>query len=430
MSHHFSPPDKPLTRNIRPEHAPLPIDEYERAGGYQAVRKALKQMSPEEVVGAVKDAGLRGRGGAGFPTGVKWGLTASGEGVPAQKYVVANGDEMEPGTFKDRLLLEGDPHQFIEGMIIAGYANGASVGYAFVRGEYFLAHERLCTAIAEAHKRGYLGKNLFGSGFDFELILHTSAGRYICGEETALISALEGQRAVPRFKPPFPGQSGLFGKPTVVNNIETLCNVPHIILYGSDWFKGLSNCADGGTKLYGASGKLKHPGTWELPMGTTAREILEEHGGGLRAGLHLQCWLPGGASTDFLLPEHLDTPMDYDSIAKVGSRMGTGQMIVLDDQVELLGALKNLMHFFAQESCGWCTPCRDGLPWAEQMVGDLRLGLGRAEDIATLQQLTRWLGPGRTFCAHAPGAMEPLQSALKFFKPVFEQAAGQRKEAS
>ena len=430
MSHHFSPPDKPLTRNIRPEHAPLPIDEYERAGGYQAVRKALKQMSPEEVVGAVKDAGLRGRGGAGFPTGVKWGLTASGEGVPAQKYVVANGDEMEPGTFKDRLLLEGDPHQFIEGMIIAGYANGASVGYAFVRGEYFLAHERLTTAIAEAHKRGYLGKNLFGSGFDFELILHTSAGRYICGEETALISALEGQRAVPRFKPPFPGQSGLFGKPTVVNNIETLCNVPHIILYGSDWFKGLSNCADGGTKLYGASGKLKHPGTWELPMGTTAREILEEHGGGLRAGLHLQCWLPGGASTDFLLPEHLDTPMDYDSIAKVGSRMGTGQMIVLDDQVELLGALKNLMHFFAQESCGWCTPCRDGLPWAEQVVGDLQLGRGRAEDIATLQQLTRWLGPGRTFCAHAPGAMEPLQSALKFFKPVFEQAAGQRKEAS
>ena len=430
MSHHFSPPDKPLTRNIRPEHAPLPIDEYERAGGYQAVRKALKQMSPEEVVGAVKDAGLRGRGGAGFPTGVKWGLTASGEGVPAQKYVVANGDEMEPGTFKDRLLLEGDPHQFIEGMIIAGYANGASKGYAFIRGEYFLAHERLTTGIAEAHKRGYLGKNLFGSGFDFELILHTSAGRYICGEETALISALEGQRAVPRFKPPFPGQSGLFGKPTVVNNIETLCNVPHIILFGSDWFKGLSNCADGGTKLYGASGKLKHPGTWELPMGTTAREILEEHAGGLRAGLHLQCWLPGGASTDFLLPEHLDTPMDYDSIAKAGSRMGTGQMIVLDDQVELLGALKNLMHFFAQESCGWCTPCRDGLPWAEQMVGDLQLGRGRAEDIATLQQLTRWLGPGRTFCAHAPGAMEPLQSALKFFKPVFEQAAGQRKEAS
>ena len=430
MSHHFSPPDNPLTRNIRPEHAPLPIDEYERAGGYQAVRKALKQLSPEEVVGAVKNAGLRGRGGAGFPTGVKWGLTASGEGVPAQKYVVANGDEMEPGTFKDRLLLEGDPHQFIEGMIIAGYANGASIGYAFIRGEYFLAHERLATAIAEAHKRGYLGKNLFGSGFGFELILHTSAGRYICGEETALISALEGQRAVPRFKPPFPGQSGLFGKPTVVNNIETLCNVPHIVLYGADWFKGLSKCDDGGTKLYGASGKLKHPGTWELPMGTSAREILEEHAGGLRAGLHLQCWLPGGASTDFLLPEHLDTPMDYDSIAKAGSRMGTGQMIVLDDQVELLGALKNLMHFFAQESCGWCTPCRDGLPWAEQMVGDLQLGRGRAEDIATLQQLTRWLGPGRTFCAHAPGAMEPLQSALKFFKPVFEQAAGQRREAN
>ena len=429
MSHHFSPPDKPLTRNIRPEHAPLPIDEYERAGGYQAVRKALKQMAADEVVAAVKEAGLRGRGGAGFPTGVKWGLTASGEGAPTQKYVVANGDEMEPGTFKDRLLVEGDPHQFIEGMIIAGYANGASKGYAFIRGEYFLVHERLQRAIDEAHARGYLGKNLFGSGFDFELILHTSAGRYICGEETALISALEGKRAVPRFKPPFPGQSGLFGKPTVVNNVETLCNVPHIILYGADWFKGLSKCADGGTKLYGASGKLKHPGTWELPLGTPARELLEEHAGGLRAGLHLQCWLPGGASTDFLLPEHLDTQMDYDSIGKAGSRMGTGQMIVLDDQTELLGALKNLMHFFAQESCGWCTPCRDGLPWAEQLVDDLRLGRGEVEDVATLQQITRLLGPGRTFCAHAPGAMEPLQSAIKFFRPVFDQAAGVTQEA-
>lgn len=424
MSHHFSPPDNPLTRNIRPEHAPLPIDEYERAGGYQAVRKALKQMAADEVVAAVKDAGLRGRGGAGFPTGVKWGLTASGPDAPAQKYVVANGDEMEPGTFKDRLLLEGDPHQFIEGMILAGYANGASVGYAFVRGEYFLAHERLNKAIAEARRRGYLGRNLLGSGFDFELILHTSAGRYICGEETALISALEGKRAVPRFKPPFPGQSGLFGKPTVVNNIETLCNVPHIILYGADWFKGLSRCADGGTKLYGASGKLKHPGTWELPLGTPARELLEEHAGGLRAGLHLQCWLPGGASTDFLLAEHLDTPMDYDSIGKAGSRMGTGQMIVLDDQCDLLGAVKNLMHFFAQESCGWCTPCRDGLPWAEQLVEDLRIGRGEAADVATLQQITRLLGPGRTFCAHAPGAMEPLQSAIKFFRPVFDKAAG------
>ena len=426
MSHHFSPPDKPLTRNIRPEHVPLPIDEYERAGGYQAVRTALKQMSPEEVVGAVKDAGLRGRGGAGFPTGVKWGLTASGEGVPAQKYVVANGDEMEPGTFKDRLLLEGDPHQFIEGMIIAGYAIGATIGYAFVRGEYFLAHERLRKAIAEAKARGYLGRDILGIGFDFELHLHTSAGRYICGEETALISALEGKRAVPRAKPPFPGQSGLFGKPTVVNNIETLCNVPHILQFGSDWFRGLSACGDGGTKLYGVSGKVRHPGCWELPMGTTAREIVEEHGGGMRAGVHLKAWLPGGASTDFLLPEHLDLAMDYDTIGKAGSRMGTGNIMVFDDQLDMLGAQRNLQHFFAQESCGWCTPCRDGLPYVESVLADLQAGRGRPGDVQVLHEATRLLGPGRTFCAHAPGAMEPLQSALKFFKEDFESPVPRR----
>ncbi len=420
MSQKFSPPDKPLTDRIRPDHSPFDVAEYERAGGYQALRKALRTMGPEEVVGLVKDAGLRGRGGAGFPTGVKWGMVPHGADAPAQKYLIANGDEMEPGTFKDRLLLEGDPHQFIEGMVIAAYAIGASVGYLFLRGEYVLAAQRCRQAIAEARQRGLLGRNIKGTGFDFELHLHTSAGRYICGEETALINSLEGKRAVPRAKPPFPTVAGLFGKPTVVNNVETICNVPHIVQFGPDWYKGLSKTANGGTKLYGVSGKVTHPGAWEMPMGTSAREIIEGQAGGLRAGLKLRGFLPGGASTDFLTPEHLDTPMDYDAIAKAGSRMGTGTIIVLDDQTSLVGALRNLEHFFAQESCGWCTPCRDGLPWTEKLLIEIEAGRGRPGDLELLAQQTRLLGPGRTFCAHAPGAMEPVQSALKHFRAELE----------
>ncbi len=421
MSQKFSPPDKPLTDRIRPEHEPFDVAEYTRAGGYQALRHALRTMAPSEVVGAVKDSGLRGRGGAGFPTGVKWGMVPHGPDAPAQKYLIANGDEMEPGTFKDRLLLEGDPHQFVEGMVIAAYAIGASVGYLFLRGEYVLAAQRVGKAIAEAQHRGLLGKNIKGTGFDFELHLHTSAGRYICGEETALINALEGKRAVPRAKPPFPTVAGLFGKPTVVNNVETICNVPHIINFGSDWYKGLSRTANGGSKLYGASGKVVHPGAWELPMGTSAREIIDEHAGGMRAGLKLRGFLPGGASTDFLTAEHLDVPMDYDAIAQAGSRMGTGTMIVLDDQTSVVGMVRNLEHFFAQESCGWCTPCRDGIPWAEKILIDIEQGRGRPGDIERLELQTRLLGPGRTFCAHAPGAMEPLQSALKYFREDFQR---------
>ncbi len=417
------PPDKPLTDRIRPEHPPYGLADYERHGGYQGLRAALK-MGPQDVTGLVKGAGLRGRGGAGFPTGVKWGLVPMGESArPGQKYIVANGDEMEPGTFKDRLLLEGDPLQFIEGITIGGYAIGASVGYVFLRAEYVEAAQALRKAMQECHARNLLGRNILGSGFDFELYLHTSAGRYICGEETALISSLEGKRAIPRAKPPFPATAGLFGKPTVVNNIETLCNVPHIVHYGADWFRGLSASKDGGTKIYGASGRLRHPGAWELPMGTTVREILEGHAGGMRAGLTLRGFLPGGASTDFLTAEHLDVPMDFDSIAKAGSRLGTGTMIVLDDQTDVVAMVRNLEMFFARESCGWCTPCRDGLPWTEKILAGLVAGQGRPADLELLRQQTRLLGPGRTFCAHAPGAMEPLQSALRHFRADFERAA-------
>ena len=409
--------------------SPLTLAEYQKHGGTEGLRAALK-LQPQDVTAQVKNAGLRGRGGAGFPTGVKWGLVPMGDTAPKQKYIVANGDEMEPGTFKDRLLLERDAQQFIEGMVIGGYAIQASVGYVFLRNEYFEAAENLRRNIAEWYAAGLLGDNVLGSGFKFDLYLHTSAGRYICGEETALISSLEGKRAIPRAKPPFPAQSGLFGKPTVVNNIETISNVPHLLHYGADWFRALSKCKDAGTKLYGASGKVKKPGTWELPMGTTARELLEVHAGGMRDGLKLKAWLPGGASTDFLLPEHLDLPMDFDSIGKAGSRMGTGQMIVLDDQTSLLGMVRNLEKFFAQESCGWCTPCRDGLPWTVKLLDGLVAGRGRPADIALLTQQTKLLGPGRTFCAHAPGAMEPLQSALKYFRSEFEAGIARQEKAA
>jgi NADH-quinone oxidoreductase subunit F len=409
---------KPLTHNIRLDR-PLGLKEFEAAGGYTALRKAIKEMTPQEVQTKVKEANLRGRGGAGFPTGVKWSLIPMGPDAGA-KYMVCNADEMEPGTFKDRLLMEGDPHTMIESMIVAGYAIQATTGYIFLRGEYTVAADRLTMAIMDARSKGYLGKNILGTGWSYDVHVHTGAGRYICGEETALINSLEGRRANPRYKPPFPQISGLWGRPTIVNNVETLYNVPHIVNRGSEWFKGLSKVKDGGTKLYGVSGRVKKPGCWELPFGTTVREILEEHAGGMQDGLKLKAWLPGGASTDFLTDQHLDLAMDFDTIAKAGSRMGTGLLTIVDDQQNMVSVVRNLEEFFSRESCGWCTPCRDGLPWSVRILKALEEGRGAPGDLETLEQMTKWLGPGRTFCAHAPGAMEPLQSALKYFRSEFE----------
>ncbi len=414
----MSPETHPLTHNIRLDR-PLGLKEFEAAGGYSALKKAIKEMTPAEVQTKVKEANLRGRGGAGFPTGVKWSLIPMGPDA-GPKYMVCNADEMEPGTFKDRLLMEGDPHQMIESMIVAGYAIQATTGYIFLRGEYVVAADRLTMAIMDARSKGYLGKNILGSGWNYDVHVHTGAGRYICGEETALINSLEGRRANPRYKPPFPQISGLWGKPTIVNNVETLYNVPHIVNRGSEWFKGLSKVKDGGTKLYGVSGRVKKPGCWELPFGTTVREILEEHAGGMQDGLKLKAWLPGGASTDFLTDQHLDLAMDFDTIAKAGSRMGTGLLTVVDDKQNMVSVVRNLEEFFSRESCGWCTPCRDGLPWSVRILKALEEGRGTADDLHTLEQMTKWLGPGRTFCAHAPGAMEPLQSALKYFRSEFE----------
>ena len=413
--------EKPLTKNIRVGAPPLDRQAYERAGGYQAIRKALLQMKPAEVTQVVKDSNLRGRGGAGFPTGMKWSFVPMGEDAPHPKYLITNADEMEPGTFKDRVLLEGDPHQMIESLIVSAYAIQADVAYIFIRWAYKLASERLEKALFEAYQAGYLGKNILGSGYDLEIHIHSSAGRYMCGEETGLLNSMEGKRANPRTKPPFPQTSGLWGKPTIVNNVETLCNVPHIINYGAQWFKDLSHTDDGGTKIYGASGKVNKPGAWELPMGTTLREILEEHAGGMRPGLKFRGALPGGASTDFLVEDHLDVKMDFTNVQEAGSRLGTGTIIVLDDQTCPVGMVENLEYFFAQESCGWCTPCRDGLPWTAKLLNAIENGMGEPGDLEKLAHHAKYLGPGLTFCALAPGAMEPLQSALKFYREDFER---------
>ncbi|TAK60873.1 MAG: NADH oxidoreductase (quinone) subunit F [Methylobacter sp.] len=412
--------DKPLTKNIRPDRAFATLADYESTGGYQGLRKTIAELQPKDVQQWVKDAGLRGRGGAGFSAGLKWSMVPMDANAPQTRYLIANADEMEPGTFKDRILIEQDPHQLIEGMIIAAYAIQANTAYIFLRNEYHLAKLRLAYALQEARSKGYLGEHILNSAFSLEIVLHTSAGRYICGEETALINVLEGKRATPRAKPPFPLVSGLWGKPTVVNNVETLCNVPHILHYGVEWYQGLARGADKGTKLFGASGRVKRPGLWELPMGTPIREIIEQHAGGMQGGYKLRGFLPGGASTDFLLPEHLDVAMDFDAVAKAGSRLGTGTIVVLDDQTCPVQMVLNLEQFFAQESCGWCTPCRDGLPWTVTLLKDIIAGQGRIEDLDTLSGLTRMLGPGNTFCALAPGAMEPLQSALKYFREDFE----------
>jgi NADH-quinone oxidoreductase subunit F len=410
--------ERPLTKDMKADGEALTLQEYERAGGYRGIRKALR-MAPKEVTDVVIQSGLRGRGGAGFPTGSKWTFVPIGKDAPHPKYLVANADEMEPGTFKDRYLLEGNPHQLLEGMMIASRAIEADIAYVFLRGEYVLSGERVSRAIAEAYSAGLLGKNIFGSEADLELRLHISAGRYMCGEETGLLNALEGKRANPRTKPPYPQVSGLFGKPTIVQNVETLTNLPHILNNGADWFKGLSRTSDAGTKLYGASGKVKRPGLWELPMGTTIRELLEEHAGGMRDGLKFRGVLPGGASTDFLTEQHLDVMMDFTQVEKVGSRLGTGTMIVLDDKTCPVGMVWNLEDFFAQESCGWCTPCWSGLRWAERILDAFERGEGSEADLEKLSWITKFCAPGNTFCALAPGAVEPLQSALKYFHEDF-----------
>ncbi len=413
--------ERPLTRDIRPGGEPLSLAEYERTGGYRALRQALGGMTPASILESIKAANLKGRGGAGFPTATKWALMPTGQDARHPVYVVANADEMEPGTFKDRFLMEGNPHQLIEGMIIAGYTVGADIAWIFLRWAYKKSHACLVKAVREAYDAGYLGRDILGSGYSLEMFIHEGSGRYMAGEETGLLNSLEGRRAVPRTKPPFPQISGLFGMPTLVNNVETFCCVPHIIGSGAEWFLRLSRTSEGGTKVFGISGRIKRPGIYELPMGTTLREILAVHAGGMQDGYRFRGLLPGGASTDFQVDEHLEVMLDFSHEMKSGSRLGTGTIIVLDDRTCPVGFVLNLETFFARESCGWCTPCRDGLPWVEKTLRAIEEGRGQPDDLAVLEDHAAGLAPGHTYCAFAPGAMEPLQSALKYFRPDFER---------
>ncbi|OHB64051.1 MAG: NADH-quinone oxidoreductase subunit F [Planctomycetes bacterium RBG_13_60_9] len=412
--------ERPLTKNIKPGEEPLDITGYEQAGGYQALRKAMA-MSAAQVRHAVAESTLRGRGGAGFPTGQKWNFVPMGDKARHPKFLGVNADEMEPGPFKDRLLLEGDPNLVVESAIISSYAIEADVAYIFLRGEYTVAAERLTKAIAQAYGKQYLGKNILDSSYSLDMYLHTSAGRYMCGEENGLLDALEGRRPIPRTRPPHPVTVGLWGKPTVVNNVETLANVPYIISNGAEAFKALSHTSEGGTKLYGISGRVKRTGVWELPMGTTLGEIFHEHAGGMIDGYKFRALQPGGASTSFVLEQHFDTRMDFSSMEKTGSRLGTGTIIVLDDKTCPVGAVLNMEEFFARESCGWCTPCREGLPWVRNLLRAIEHGRGMPRDIEILQEHTWLLGMGHTFCALAPGAVMPLEGALKYFREDFDE---------
>jgi NADH-quinone oxidoreductase subunit F len=395
---------------------PVWIDDYVDTGGYQALEKALG-MAPSEVIEEVKASGLRGRGGAGFPTGTKWSFVPQDTGKPV--YVVVNFDESEPGTFNNRELVERDPHQLIEGIVIASYAVRCHTAFVYVRGEFLYPGSVLARAVEEAYGHGFLGDRVAGTDFGLDIVLHRGAGAYICGEETALLDSLEGKRGQPRLRPPFPAVEGLYGSPTVINNVETLCNIPHILDRGAEWFAGVGTEKSTGTKMYSVSGKVNRPGNFEAPMGTTARELIEEFAGGILDGRELKAWTPGGSSTPFLTSEHLDVPMDFESIAAAGSLLGTGAMMVLDDRDCIVDATLRLTKFYAHESCGKCTPCREGTWWLSRVLARLENGQGRMEDIPLLTDVGGKI-LFKAFCALADGAVSPIDSSIKHFRAEYE----------
>jgi NADH-quinone oxidoreductase subunit F len=393
------------------------IDVYLKNGGYQALEKALKQMTPEQIIDEVKKSNLRGRGGAGFPAGMKWSFVPKDTSKP--KYVLANGDESEPGTSKDRPLLEMDPHQLIEGMVIAGRAVEAHRGYVYIRGEYRYIIDIVEAAIAEAYSKGYLGKNIVGSGFDFDLSAHTGAGAYECGEESALMESLEGKRGYPRIRPPFPAVVGLYGCPTVINNVETLSTVPAVIRMGGEAYANLGTPRNGGTRLYSISGHVNRPGIYELPLGFPLRRLIEEVAGGVRAGRKLKAVIPGGSSCPLLTADEIDIPMDYDSVAKAGSMLGSGGTVVIDEDTCMVDVARRIMHFYAHESCGWCIPCREGTTWLRKMLDRFHEGAGRSEDIPLIGELAQNM-LGRTFCPLGDAAALPTISIVKKWRNEFE----------
>ena len=400
------------------------IDEYRQSGGYQALTMALQKYSPKEVQQLVVDANLQGRGGAGFPAGLKWKSVA--DDAPFPRYLITNIDEMEPGTFKDRIMAHADPHMIIEGTILAGYVVSAEKGIIFVRPSYESSALILEREIRIAQEAGYLGQNIMGSNFSFDLIVHRSGGRYICGEGTAQINALMGMRAHPKQPPPRSTEKGLWDQPTVLNNIETLVNVPHIVRHGADWFKGLAKTkVSSGTKLYCVSGKVNRPGCYELPMGTPLREIIEEHAGGLLPGSEFKTCLPGGASTCFLGKEDYGVEMDFEGLKKCRNRLGTGAVIVFDQKTCLVGATLNLIEFFVRESCGFCTPCREGLPFIRDLLWRIEHGEGEQEFIPILRRMCAHMW--KSYCAFAPGASMPVESLLTYFGSEVQEHISQKK---
>lgn len=396
---------------------PMKIEDYLAHGGYSALKKAVTTMSPEAVVEEVKTSGLRGRGGAGFPTGLKWSFTRPLTVTP--KYIICNADEGEPGTIKDRYIMEGDPHKVLEGMAIAGYAVGASQGYIYVRGEYYLSKYRLQNAIDQALAQGYLGENLFGTDFSFTIEIRSGAGSYVCGEETALIESIEGHRGYPRAKPPFPGVEGLWHQPTIVNNVETLAAVPAIINQGGAWYKSLGTEDTTGTKIYQVIGHVNTPQIVEVQAGLTLRELIDTYGGGMREGRNFKMCQTGGASAGLVSAAALDTPMDFASMAKVGGALGSGTMLVMDESVCVVDFIRSVAKFFAHESCGQCTPCREGTPRLLETITRICQGQGKEGDLEFLERLAATMIDA-SFCPLGQTAPGPLLSALKNFRPEFE----------
>ncbi|GAA0230355.1 NADH-quinone oxidoreductase subunit NuoF [Cryptosporangium japonicum] len=387
------------------------ISVYERLDGYSGLRKAMK-AHPDDLIQLVKDSGLRGRGGAGFPTGLKWGFIPQGDGKP--HYLVVNADEGEPGTCKDLPYMMADPHGLIEGIVIASYAIRANFAAIYIRGEAVHAARRLRNAVDEAYARGYLGRNILGSGFDLELVVHSGAGAYICGEETALLDSLEGYRGQPRLKPPFPAVAGLYGGPTVVNNVETIASVPYIVLGGSEWWKTMGTEKSPGPKIFSISGRVNRPGQYECHLGITLRELLEL-AGGMKDGHQLKFWTPGGSSTPLFTAEHLDVPLDFEGAAAAGSMLGTTAVQVFSDQDDVVYATYRWIAFYAHESCGKCTPCREGNYWMVQVLRRILSGQGTKADLDTLLDTCDNIF-GRSFCALGDGATSPVTSSLKYFR--------------
>src|ERR1700758_3784214 len=394
------------------------IDVYLQNDGYQALEKALKQMTPESIIDEVKKSNLRGRGGAGFPTGMKWSFVPKDS--PKPKYVICNADESEPGTCKDRPLMELDPHQMIEGITIAGRAIGAHMGFIYIRGEYRYVLDIVQTALDESYARGSLGKNILGSGFDFDLVVHTGAGAYECGEESALMESLEGKRGYPRIKPPFPAVVGLYGCPTIINNVETLSSVPAIILEGGEKYASYGPPKNGGTHLVCISGHINKPGIYEIPLGMNMKKFIYEMAGGIPGGKKLKAVIPGGSSCPLMTADEIDLPMDFDSLAKAGSMLGSGGLVVIDESACMVDLARRIMHFYAHESCGWCIPCREGTDWLRKMLDRFHSGGGRREDIALIGELAKNM-LGRTFCPLGDAAALPTISIVKKWASEFEQ---------